>query len=303
MKKLIPNLKERPLFFQLFFLFVLIVIGLLLATSLGGIASVMIGGIEGLGSVQKQDYSDPMTIWIIKVFQIFSQHGIFVFPSFLFAYFYSDDFKKFLRIHIFPNLGMGIIAVVSIVLMIPFIGVLVEINEQMQLPSFLSGLEEWMRAKEADAKILTEVFLNVDTIAGLLTNLLMIGLLAGLGEELLFRGVLQKVLFSKTNQAHLSIWITAIIFSAIHMQFFGFLPRMILGALFGYVYYWSKNLWIPILMHTVFNSTTIIAAYLAQKGIIEISFEEVGNFENQGIIWGSFVLGFIGFWWIYKKMN
>ena len=301
MKKLFPNIAEKSLSFQFIFLLVLIAIGFVLAFSIGAIASLMVGGMDGLSGVQRQDFSDSSTVLVLKLLQLFTQLGLFVFPSFLFAYFYGDSIKEFLQIRIFPKLTILTVSIVAIVLMIPFIGFLVEINEQMQLPSFLAGLEEWMKLKEEEAKVLTEVFLRVNSFSGLLFNLLIIGVLAGLGEELLFRGVLQNMIYKKSHRIHLAIWISAIIFSAIHMQFFGFLPRMILGALFGYVYHWTKNLWIPILMHTVFNSTTVVAAFLAEKEIIETTYDEVGSFDNPVIIWLTFAVGVYGFWWVYQK--
>src|SRR5690606_9164914 len=94
--------------------------------------------------------------------------------------------------------------------------------------------------------------------------------LPAIGEEIVFRGMIQNDFYRATRNAHLSIWITAILFSAIHLQFYGFFPRMFLGALFGYLYFWSGNLWMPVLAHFVNNGFTLISLYLYDKVVIPI---------------------------------
>ena len=121
----------------------------------------------------------------------------------------------------------------------------------------MAGLEQQLRAMEEAASVLTERFLQADNLGGLLINIGLMALLPALSEELSFRGTLQQVL----GRNHVAVWLTAIIFSAIHMQFFGFIPRMLMGAMFGYIFLWSGSLWIPILMHFTNNSLAVIAYY------------------------------------------
>ena len=73
---------------------------------------------------------------------------------------------------------------------------------------------------------------------------------------------------------HLSIWASAIIFSAIHFQFYGFIPRLLLGALFGYLYYWSGNLLIPMFAHFVNNAFGVIMIYLHRHEITDLNVED-----------------------------
>jgi uncharacterized protein len=80
-------------------------------------------------------------------------------------------------------------------------------------------------------------------------------------------------LFKATKNIHVSIWFAAILFSAIHFQFFGFVPRMLLGALFGYIYYWSGNLTLAILAHFVNNGVSVLALYLHQQGAFDFDME------------------------------
>ena len=301
MKNLIFDLSGKSLFFQLFFLAILILLGLLLAISFSAVTGMLIAGMDGLSKVNEGDLSDPVVLHLAKTVQIFTQIGLFLFPSFLFAYFYEEKNGDFLRIRSFPHWKLLLVSVLAIVLMIPFIGLLVKWNEQMHLPSFLAGIEYWMRIKEDEAKRLTDAFLKVNTVKGLIINLFMIGFLAGFGEELLFRGVLQRIVYNKTRRLHFSVWITAFVFSAIHLQFYGFLPRMVLGALFGYVYFWTEQLWVPVIMHAVFNSVTVVAAYLSETGAIDTSYEDFGYTDNYFVVAISFVLATACLYWIYSR--
>ena len=147
---------------------------------------------------------------------------------------------------------------------------------------------------------LTESFLNVSTFGGLVVNLIIIALLAAVGEELLFRGVILQLFVEWFKNKHLAIIISAILFSAMHIQFYGFLPRMILGILFGYIFIWSGSLWIPILLHFIFNGITVVAAYLFHKGLIQTDVESFGVTENAFLVLSSFLLIILLLFVIYR---
>jgi hypothetical protein len=147
----------------------------------------------------------------------------------------------------------------------PFIEWSVMINEGMKLPPFLQGLENWMRLKEEELAELTKNILVMKSIIALLINLLIIAVIPALGEEFTFRGCVQKIFTLWTKNYHIGIWIAAIIFSTIHFQFYGFLPRMLLGALFGYIFVWSGSIWAPVAAHFYNNASAVIAAFALQK--------------------------------------
>jgi membrane protease YdiL (CAAX protease family) len=177
-----------------------------------------------------------------------------------------------------------------IVMILPFVSWLMEINESLKLPEFLSGMEQWMRESEEQALKLTEAFLSDTSIKGLVVNMLMIGILASIGEELLFRGIILRIFKEWTKNAHLAVWISAILFSALHMQFYGFLPRMILGVVLGYLFVWSGSLWVPIITHFINNGSAVFIAYLYNKGKIQTDVESFGTTDNVGLIVGSIVV-------------
>jgi membrane protease YdiL (CAAX protease family) len=164
-----------------------------------------------------------------------------------------------------------------LVLMISFIvvdSVIIEWNSNLTFPSFLKGFEDWARSFETKAGEVTKFLTTFDSFGDFVIGMIVIAVLPGIGEELVFRGFLQPTLQRATNNIHVAIWFSAILFSAIHMQFFGFVPRMLLGALFGYLYYWSGNLVIPMLAHFINNGLSVIGIYLYQQGKIPVDIED-----------------------------
>lgn len=149
----------------------------------------------------------------------------------------------------------------------------VEWNAQLTLPEFMKPFEDWAFEKEQQAKLLTEFLTDFENFSQFLIALLVIAVIPAVGEELLFRGLIQNQMHGITKNHHLAIWITGFLFSAIHLQFYGLIPRMFLGALFGYMYYWSGNLLIPIVAHFINNAFTLTMLYLYQLKTIDFDLE------------------------------
>lgn len=171
-----------------------------------------------------------------------------------------------------PSLKALAVVVVFYLVSLPAMNWLVDFNGSMVLPSWMSGVEEAMRQAEDMAADATKQILDINTIPQLLFCLFVVGLMAGLSEEMLFRGAMQRTMQDSRLGAHTAIWVTAIVFSAFHMQFFGFLPRMLLGAWLGYLFVWTRSLWVPIIAHTLNNSTVVVMSYLAGKGVVPEGF-------------------------------
>lgn len=178
---------------------------------------------------------------------------------------------------------------------------LVHLNSQMVMPEFLSELEVWMKGMEDQLMRLTKFLTDFQSVPELLMGILVIGIFAGIGEELFFRGLIQPKMQLYTGNAHAGIWLTAFIFSAIHFQFYGFLPRLFLGGLFGYLYYYSGSLTYPILAHIVNNSFTLLMAYFANEGIFEFDMEDTDTVSYPLVFAGLLVLT-IGIFY-FKKIN
>ncbi len=262
----------------LFFLSVFVV-GLLAAIPIFGIDPTELQSAMGVNG----------NINLLKYLQILQGFSLFIIPSFIVAYVFSNNTIKFLHLDISPKLLYTILAVSLMILALPLINFLAQINSKMNLPEFMSGVEAWMRASETNAGILTKKLLAVNNLGGLMLNIFMIAVLPAIGEELLFRGIIQKYLIQIFKNAHVGIILAAVFFSAFHMQFYGFIPRLILGMMLGYLLFWTKSLWVPIIAHFANNAFAVITYYYISKG--EIS-EDVENFGSEG---QSMIFAFISF--------
>ncbi|MDF2156859.1 CPBP family intramembrane glutamic endopeptidase [Algoriphagus sp. CAU 1675] len=195
---------------------------------------------------------------------------------------------------------MGLVLIITFGGML-FNALLVYWNAQLSLPESMAGLENWMKEMEAQLMELTKFLTDFQSVPELLMGILVIGIFAGVGEEMFFRGVIQPKMHLYTGSAHWGIWMTAIIFSAIHMQFYGFLPRVFLGALFGYLYLYSGSLLYPILAHIFNNSFTVLLVYFSNKGMVEFDIESTDTVSYPAAILGFLVL--MGGIYYFKKKN
>lgn len=190
---------------------------------------------------------------------------------------YIKGFEKKNPLVLFQNKAIYaqsalVTALVVILFMVPNT-FFIEWNSNLSMPDFLKDFETWAREKEDLAAELTSYLTHFDTVGHFALAFFIIAVLPGIGEELVFRGMLQPELQRATGNIHAAIWISAIMFSAIHLQFFGFVPRMLLGVMFGYMYYWSGNIIIPMLAHFVNNGFSLLMVYLYQLGIISVDME------------------------------
>lgn len=224
-----------------------------------------------------QDLANPDNITVLKFFQTIQSIGVFIIPPFIIAWFLHNHPSEFLHYNKRPDYKSILLVIAIIYFANPFINWLTEINSKLSLPIWMNSVEIWMQNSEDQASKITESFLSTTSLTIVFSNILMIGILPAIGEELLFRGVVQQLFKKKYGNAHAAIWISAAIFSALHMQFFGFLPRLILGAMFGYMLEWSGTLWLPMIAHFVNNATAVIAYYLMQRGLIGNGIDKTGT--------------------------
>jgi uncharacterized protein len=222
------------------------------------------------------DISNPQTIEALKFFQLVSSTGLFIVPSLLFSYFVYPSVNDFLRLRKLPFNSMLMLSLLACICFLPFSNLLAWFNSFLQLPVFLKDVEQWMRIKEQSATDVTNAFLNVNSYMGLLYNILLIAVVPAIGEEFLFRGVLQRIFTEWFKSKHWGIWISAFIFSTIHLQFFGFLPRLFLGLFFGYILEATQNLWIPIAAHFINNLTGVLLSFFIAKHALPQSSNDFG---------------------------
>lgn len=223
------------------------------------------------------DLNNPQNLNLLKYFQITQSTGLFLIPPFILAFLFSDNSFSYLKINNTPLFAPSLISIVIIIISLPIINFATEINQGLNLPEWLSSLENWMKSTEESAYQLTKAFLNVTTIEGLMVNLFMIAVIPALGEELLFRGIIQRLFSEWTKNIHLGIFITAILFSALHFQFFGFLPRTLLGILFGYLFVFSGSIWYPIIAHFFNNAMAVFVYFFLGSEVVENTIDKMGT--------------------------
>ncbi len=141
-------------------------------------------------------------------------------------------------------------------------------NMSIQLPAGLRAFEAWAREQEAARRRIVVFLTTFHSTKALMIGLLVMGIIPAVGEELLFRGLVQPLCQQITRNPHSAIIVSALSFSAIHLQFYGFVPRFLLGALFGYLYWWTKDLTFPMAAHFLNNAVTLLLLFLHQRGII-----------------------------------
>ena len=201
---------------------------------------------------------------------LISQHiSLFIIPGIILIYKLKPDNGNLFGLRI-PSITEAAFVIILAICLLPLTGFTGELNSGMHLPEWLAGLENWMKEKEDMAERLIETVLNPDTKGSFAVNFIMIAVLPAIGEELIFRGVLQRILTRLFNSGHLAILITSIVFSALHLQFYGFLPRFILGLVFGYLFLWSGTLWLPVIAHFANNAVSVILVYLQNSDIASV---------------------------------
>ena len=250
------------------------------------------GMIAGLSLMQGTDFQTAFSVLSeennitnrnnIRLYLCVNHVTMFIFPAIIFGWIlFKRELWKFFNIHRFPsnsNIGYGIIFLVGA---FPFVQFMYWFNQQLPLPS-------WAITMEETTQNMLEGLLTAEYSYELIYNLIVIAVIPAIGEELIFRGIVQKKLMAAFKNPVWAIWVAAFIFSAFHMQFEGMIPRMILGALLGYLYYWTGNLWVPILAHFANNAFQIVLQYFYSK---ELSTVDLNNTDE--VSWLLSVFSFI----------
>lgn len=255
-----PSEQRHP-FEALVLLLAIAFAGLVVFMSVAQMLGSLVYGVNMMSALANGTATAAMQKFFISLYSV----GTFVLPPLVYARVRSKDPLSFLDVRLPTAWILFVLALIIMICAKPFLEWAILVNQQMKLPSFFSTIENWMKYKEIEAEILTKQLLVMNSMEGLMVNLIVIAVIPAVGEELIFRGCIQKIFTQWCNNYHLGIWIAAILFSAIHFQFYGFLPRMLLGALFGYLFVFSKSIWIPILAHFFNNASAVIAAYVLQQ--------------------------------------
>ncbi|MFY7826113.1 MAG: CPBP family intramembrane glutamic endopeptidase [Flectobacillus sp.] len=269
---------DRPLFAKVLILFGLTLVFLAVGSAIGlAIFSSMTGvPLAQFATFQANPDRYPDAWYAMMLLQTLSTPLPFIFSALIFwKYVEKTKINQwFLRQ---PNVLVWVMVLVLVISFMPFDSLFIEWNKSIQLPSALRGLEQSMQESEEAAKKITLYFTDFKSFPQFLVAMIVVAGTAAISEELLFRGVLQNILLKQWRNPHLAIWVAAFWFSFIHFQFYGLIPRMLLGAMFGYLYYWSGSLSLPIWAHFVNNGFTILMSYLYKIGVLKVNIVETDS--------------------------
>ena len=259
-----PILKKTTTAEKIFIIAALLVVGLILTAVLS------------VGIVFISNACNISELNMLRISQITSQLLLFVFPPLLYACLVNEKPIASLQFNKTKTYWL-LLGLAMMYAILPLNTVFAEWNADLKLPESMKALEEMMKSLQDAAQEATEKMLNVNNIGGLIINLIMVAGLAAIGEELLFRSLLQTSLVKICKNAHVGIFIASAVFSFIHFEFYGFLPRLVLGLLLGYMFYFSKSIWVPMLMHFANNGTIVVLYFLNNKGITNIDLDTFGE--------------------------
>jgi membrane protease YdiL (CAAX protease family) len=264
----------RPWEKFLFSVVILFILGLVFQF-LGAFLAAWIYGFRVSDVLALGAYEDSNYVAASKLIQILGSVGTFIVPAFLFSYLFEGDLFSYYKFRNPTAMTPMLLVILMMISVIPFINYMAEINLKMEIP--IRALDQLLRTLESTAEEMMVAFTATDSIGGLLVNLLMIGVIAAVGEELIFRGLIQRLMTQMLRNTHLAILITALLFSAFHFQFFSFLPRFALGLILGYLMFYGQSIWYPILAHFVNNAMGVIYYYFNSRGSVDDMLEEIGT--------------------------
>jgi membrane protease YdiL (CAAX protease family) len=288
--------------FLQFFTIAGITVGLVIVFS--GIAAGVIMAVFGMKTLTDTfafDTSNPhlgSALWILQI--VSTTIPLFLAPV-IFARLIMNDTCEYLKPSFNFNAVLLLLIFTIMLFSNPIMEALTNINQRLVLPASLKGLEEWMRAAEQSAQRATEAMLSMKNIWSMLWAVFVVGLLTAIAEEFLFRGVIQTIFVRLTKNKHAAIWITAILFSAFHMEFFTFLPRVFLGAIFGYFVAYSGSIWTGVWGHFLNNGSAVVITYLYNHKIVKLNPDDQHVFNLWGYAFSLIIVLFLLF--IYRNVS
>ncbi|WP_428657099.1 lysostaphin resistance A-like protein [Runella sp.] len=275
---------------------VMLLLGLvLLGTSIGNIIATIIiitlassfGGpdLEQLSMMLQEPGQFPHAWWYLMIFHSISHSFTFLIPGVIY-WRWSEQHKveEFVSRPL-PAFSVWAMVLLSMLAFLPLNSWIIEWNSHLHLPEGLQRLENWMRHKEDELAVMTQFMTDFNSWPKFFIALCVTAIIPSVGEEVLFRGIIQRKIFHKTRDIHSAVWLTAVLFSTIHLQFYGFVPRMLLGAMMGYMYFWTRNLWAPIFAHFINNGLTVLIIFLSHRKVldVEISTESSVTWVGAGV--------------------
>lgn len=275
---------ENSPFLQMLYLLLFAFGGLIVFVLISFVLVYFFYGIEAVRSLLMSELKYPEAFKIVLMGQ---QLGLFLTPAILLSIVEGKRLPNFYGMR-FPKVNLLILVAILSICWMPLMAFANEWNQKMVFPEFLKGIERWMRETEDLGIKTTEFILKMNNPVTLFVNLLVIAVTPAICEEFIFRGAVQRTIFRIKSNPHLAIWLSAAIFSAIHFQFYGFLPRLLLGAAFGYVYFWTGSIWYAVFAHFLNNAYAVSVAYYLQANN-----QSYTNAEDMQMPWYGYLISAI----------
>ena len=206
------------------------------------------------------DLLNPKYYDAIMWIQGISTFFMFFLPVYLFALICYRNPSKFIGFNTNFNVRQIVIVLFIVILTFPLSGALAELNKVIPIPK---NWQIYFKEKEAERALQEAALININSFYRYVISMVMIALLPAVFEEVCFRGGIQNILTRWFKGPWVSIIFTAIIFSAVHVSYYGFLVRFALGIILGFVFYYSGSLWLSILVHFLYNGLQVTALYFA----------------------------------------
>lgn len=267
-----PLIKKTTQGSRLLTFMLLLVFGIVFSSVLGVFVAMINGG-------------EIFSFKNLRIIQVLNQVVGFMMPAVVYAILVKEKPFNFLGFNKMP--AWSLLGIVAMFTIIPFLGTVTDWNDSIVFPESMRAIEEQMRATQQKSEEIIEMFISQGS---LFSSLLIIAALAAVSEELLFRSVLQKGLMRLFKNVHVAIIVTAFVFSAFHMDFFGFLPRFILGLMLGYMFWMTGSIFPSMLMHFVNNATIVMLHYLNTRGFIDIDVDHFCSTDNVLVIILSLIM-------------
>lgn len=283
-------LRDRSSLFNIFFLSALALFCTGIFSLLAMAVIQLVWGIPVFSDpTALSDLNNPAILNPMKFLQAMYSIGLFIVPCFLFLKLAEENSFEFLKMKFVPSIISLLIAFGIMLVVQPLVELTGKWNAAFPFPEAY-GIADWIKQAEEQGEVVTKAFLKADNAGVFLLNVFIMAFLPALGEELFFRGMIQQYMTKAVKNVYIAIVITAILFSAFHFQFMGFLPRMLLGIILGCIFVWSKNIWLSVVAHFLNNGAAVTLDYLNQRGIInEEQLESVAS-DNVLVIVMSLVL-------------
>lgn len=261
---------------QLLFLILFSTFGYLFGGILSGLIVMFIDGNSGLMGVNSYSLTS------LRLSQFVSSICWLLLSSLFYLYLFQLNGREFLKLKKLSSLKLLVLSILLVYSVQPIVGFLGAINHSFTFPESLASVEIAFKNMEEMAAAVVAKMLSDKSLLGILINIFIIAVLAAVIEEIFFRGCMQQIIAKMVKNRHVAVWVTAVIFSVVHMQFYGLLPRVLLGALLGYLFVWTSNLWIPIIAHFVNNFTAVV---LQIKYYGTPQYDRIENFDLANDMW------------------